>query len=98
MFKQLAAIFWLLPVVAFAQGTIGGDWLITQDVYGNPLHQRLTLKVDGTTISGTLGRRAIEGTVTGTAVRFVVKGQDASEEFLGTLSGDAMSGTMTRTN
>jgi amidase len=94
---HLALIVWLTPTVALAQTTVAGDWLLTQDVYGNPLHQRLTLKVDGTAVSGTLGRRPIVGTVTGSAIRLTVKNQDSADEFNGTLSADSMTGTLIHT-
>jgi amidase len=97
MFKCLAFIVCLTSAVALAQTTVAGDWLLTQDVYGNPLHQRLTLKVDGTAVSGTLGRRPIAGTVTGSAIRLTVKNQDSADEFNGTLSADSMTGTLIHT-
>ena len=70
MFKHVALIVCLAPALLLAQNTVAGDWLFTEDVYGNPLHQRLTLKVDGAALSGTLGRRPIDGTVSGNAIRF----------------------------
>jgi hypothetical protein len=87
----------LVPAVALAQNAVDGDWLLTQDVYGNPLHQRLTLKTDGTTLAGTLGRRSIEGTLSGNAIRFAIKNEDATDEFTGTLSADEMTGTLVHT-
>ena len=97
MFKYVTFILCLTSTALLAQTTIAGDWLLTQDVYGNPLHQRLTLKVDGTAVSGTLGRRPITGTVSGNAVRLTMKGQDSADEFNGTLSADGMTGTLVHT-
>jgi acetamidase/formamidase len=94
MFMHVVLIAWalLLP-----QGTVAGDWLFTQDLYGNPLHRRLTLSADGTTMSGTLGRQKIDVSVNGDTIRFVMKSEDATDEFTGTISGDGMAGTALRT-
>jgi amidase len=95
--KQVALLVCLIPATSFAQSTIDGTWLLTQDVYGNPLHQRLTLKVDGTTLTGTAGGRMIEGSVTGNAIRFSSKSDDSSDEFTGTVAGGEISGTLVHT-
>ena len=97
MFRYLALIVCLSSTVALAQTTVAGDWLLTQDVYGSPFHQKLTLKVDGTAVSGTLGRRPIGGTVSGNTIRLTLKGQDSSDEFNGTLSANSMTGTLVHT-
>jgi amidase len=97
MFKHVALIVCLAPTFLLAQDTVAGDWLLTQDLYGNPLHQRLTLKVDGASLSGTLGRRPIDGTVSGTAIRFAIKNGDATDEFTATMSADGMAGSLVRT-
>jgi acetamidase/formamidase len=97
MFKHVALILCLAPTLLLAQDTVAGDWLLTEDVYGNPLHQRLTLKVDGASLSGTLGRRPIDGTVSGTAIRFATKNADATDEFTATISADGMAGSLVHT-
>jgi len=96
MFKHLVLCVCLIPTLAAAQTTIAGDWLLTQEIYGNSLHQRLTLKVDGTVLSGTIGRQSIEGVVTGNTIRFVLRNGDATDEFTGTLSAGGMAGTLIR--
>ena len=98
MLKSVAFVVCLAPAILSAQTGAAGDWLLTQDVYGIPLHQKLTVKVDGTTLSGTLGRRTIAGTVSGSSIRFAIKNEDESNEFEGTLSDDRMSGTLVRTS
>jgi len=95
--KHLALLVLLAPAVALAQSAVDGDWLLTQDVYGNPLHQRLTLKADGTSLAGTLGRRSIEGTLSGNSIRFTIRNEDATDEFTGTLSAGEMTGTLVHT-
>ena len=97
VFKHLALIVCLTSTVVVAQTSVAGDWLLTEDIYGNPLHQRLTLKVDGTVLSGTLGRRPVDGTVSGNAIRFTLRNEDAIDEFDGTMSADGMAGTLVRT-
>lgn len=81
-----------------ASPALTGDWLLAQDVYGNTLYRRLTLKIDGTAVSGTIGRQAIEGTVRGAAIHFVARNQDASDEFDGTVSNGELSGTLVHTS
>ena len=80
MFKRFALLVWLIPATLLAQTAVDGDWFDTEDVYGNPLYQRLTLKLDGTKLSGTLGRRPIEGTLIGGTIRFSTKTEEATDE------------------
>jgi len=94
MLKHAALIVCLTPVVLLAQGTIAGDWVLTQDVYGNPLHRKLTLTLDGESLSGTIGRQKIDGSVKGSTIRFTLKSGDAIDEFTGTISADGMAGTI----
>jgi amidase len=95
--KHAALIVLLAAAVPFAQTTVAGDWLLTEDVYGNAFSQRLTLKLDGAALTGTVGRRALEGDVTGNAIRFTIKNQDATDEYTGTIAGDSISGTRAHT-
>jgi amidase len=97
VFKRLALLVCLTPVFVLAQTAVDGDWLLTQDIYGNPLHQRLTLKVDGTALSGALGRRPIEGRINGNSIRFTIKTGDATDEFTGTMAAGDMTGTAVHT-
>jgi hypothetical protein len=62
--KLVTFILCLTPALLLAQNPVAGDWVLAEDIYGNPLYQRLTLKVEGPTLSGTLGRRSIDGTST----------------------------------
>src|SRR5690349_479098 len=84
------------PAILLAQGSLAGDWQLTRDVYGNPQHLRLTLNVDGSTLSGTLGQRAIEGSVADGSIRFTIKSPESTETYAATLAGDTMSGTLVR--
>ena len=96
MFKYLALILCLTPRLALAQSTVSGDWLLTEEIDGNPLHQKLTLKVEGTALSGTLARRPVDGTANGAAIRFTLRNDNVVDEFSGTLSADGMAGTLVR--
>jgi hypothetical protein len=67
--------------------------------------QALSIVQKGGTISGTLkapqgGPVAIHGTVSGTTIAFTVKRQtpdgDVTQQFAGTVNGDAISGTVTQ--
>jgi len=98
MYKTVALMLCLAPVLLLAQIPVAGDWVLTQDLYGSPLQQRLTVKVDGSTLSGTLGRQSIAGTVSGTAIRFTIKNDTRTDEFTGTISADHIAGTLVRTD
>ena len=52
----LAILGATIPAVRVLAQTapLDGDWQLAQEVYGNTLYQRLTIKVDGTAISGHL--------------------------------------------
>src|SRR5262245_60801903 len=88
---------WLAPAAAFGQSSIAGDWVLTQDIFGNQLHQRMTLRAEGPTVSGTVGRRQVDGSLAGSAIRLTVKGGGGTDELTGTLAGDSMSGTLVHT-
>jgi len=97
MLKHVIAVVCLASTAALAQGTIAGDWLLTQDMYGNPLHRRLSLTVDGNNVSGTLDRQAIAGTISGTTIQFAIKTATVTVDFTGAISGDGLSGSVVRT-
>src|SRR4030095_2675112 len=75
------------PAVLLAQSSPAGEWQLTRDVYGNPQHLRLTLKVDGSKLSGTLGPRAIDGSVADGSIRFTIKSAESTETYTATLAG-----------
>jgi len=95
--RLLATSFLVVSVAAFAQPALDGDWLLAQDVYGNTQYRRLVLKVEGTKVSGTIGRQAIEGKLRGPAVHFAAHTSDADDEFDGTFSNNELSGTLVHT-
>jgi acetamidase/formamidase len=88
----------LTAAVMLAQApTVAGDWLLTEDVFGTAFHQRLTLKLDGAALTGTVGSGALEGAVTGNTIRFTIKYEDAVDEYTATTAGDSISGTRVHT-
>jgi len=101
---SVARTFWLVLLallmscaVSAQTAGLGGEWVLAQDVYGNTLYRRLTLKVDGRTISGAINRQTIEGTADGNAVHFVARGDRSTDEFDGVLENGALSGTLVHT-
>jgi amidase len=94
MLKHAALIVCLAPVFAAAQGIVSGDWILTEDVFGNAFHRKLTLKVDGAAVSGTLGRQPLEGTLQGGGIQFTIKTPDSIDTFSGTFSADGIAGTV----
>ncbi len=97
MLKCVALIACLTSSVLLAQMTVAGNWLLTEDVYGNAFQQKLTLKLDGTALTATIGRRTLDGAVTGNAIRFAIKSDDGIDEYTGTIAGDGISGTRVHT-
>src|SRR4029450_11151329 len=79
-----------------AQSAPAGEWHLARELYGNPQHLRLTVKVDGSTVSGTLGQRPINGTLADGSIRFTIKGAESTETYAATLAGDTMSGSLVR--
>jgi len=94
----LAVAAFALATSVSAQPALDGAWILSQDVYGNPLYQRLTLKVDGTSVTGTVGRQSITGTVRGAALHFVARNDNTTSEFDGTIEGDRLSGSVVITS
>lgn len=94
MFCHFFCLLFLLTSTAFAQQNLAGDWLITNDIYGNPLGRKLVLKTDGGKLTGTLAGEKLEGTLTGDTLKFTTKNDKGTTgEFTGTIKNDAISGT-----
>jgi len=97
MLTRLLLIFALVPAPVFAQSTIAGDWIFSQDMYGNLRHRKLTLTAAGDTVSGTLGGQKIEGAISGGSLRFTSRTDEVTDEFTGTVAGDTITGITVRT-
>jgi amidase len=90
----LSVLLLVVPSGLLAQDAVDGTWLLTTDVFGNPLHERLTLARKGESLTGKAGSDKVEGTLKGTAVQFVSTQEDGGRnEYTGTLSAHGMSGT-----
>jgi amidase len=83
---------------ARAQATsVTGDWQFAQDIYGHTLYRRLTIAIDGTAVSGTIGRETIAGTVNGGRIHFTTRSGESSDEFDATLADDNLTGSLVHT-
>src|SRR6201999_2821144 len=91
----------LVPQLLLAQtkalppaGTFAGTWLVTTDLYGLTVAQRLELSQAGGTLTGELDGDKLSGTISGRSVHFVAKGEkgEDSAEYTGTLAGDTITG------
>ena len=68
-------------------------WVVSTDLWGNPLYQSLILTRDGERLGGTLDGDPITGTQTGSTVRFTTTDADQRVSvFEGTIVGEMMSG------
>jgi amidase len=85
---SLVLVLWATS--AGAQPSIAGDWAATLlDPFG-PTVTRLSLSVNGQTVSGSLAGRPIEGTLTGGTLTFTVRNATAT----GTLDGTGLKGDL----
>ena len=90
----LSVLLLLAPSGLLAQEKLDGTWLLTTDVFGNPLHQRLTLTRKGESLTGKVDSDKVEGTLKGTAVQLVSTEEGGGRtEYAGTLSDGRLSGT-----
>jgi hypothetical protein len=85
--------------------SIQGAWQVSMDGQGAAVMQTLALQQKGGVISGTLkapqgSAVPVSGTVSGQNVSFSVKRHttdgDVTQEFVGTVSGDSIKGTVTQ--
>ncbi len=80
-------------VIAQDSEAINGEWLITRDVYGNPLYQRMTLTVQDGKVSGFFDGDKLEGTLQGSALHFIARDEDNdTSEFTGVFNGTNIAG------
>jgi hypothetical protein len=104
----LAVICWAVLSVAHVtpaqDAQVAGSWALSAPGRdGSVMTQTLTLQQDGTKLTGTLkgqrGDAPVTGTVSGSNVSFSVTRStpngDMKIDYTGTVSGDAMKGTLT---
>jgi amidase len=88
-----------LPVQRDQSETVSGEWLITRIAYGNPLYQKMTLKLENGKVTGNLAGDKLEGTLTGSTLHFIARDEDNNlSEFTGTLSDGKIRGTIVETD
>ena len=84
---SLVIVLWTTP--AGAQPSVAGDWAATLLEPFGPTVTRLSLSVNGQTVSGSLSGRPVEGTLTGGTLTFKVRNATATATLDGTgLKGD----------
>jgi amidase len=80
--------------LSYSQVALAKEWLLTTDLYGNPLHQRLTLIAKGQSVTGALNGDSLSGTLSASHLHFVATDQRLNttevnaEVVRGMISGD----------
>ena len=86
-------------VIAQNPEGVSGEWLITRDVYGNPLYQRMTLTFQNGKVTGVFAGDKLEGTLTGNVLHFVARDKDNNtSEFTGVFNGTNITGKVVGTD
>lgn len=92
MLKRLTMALALTAIPASAQAP--ESWLITVDMWGNPMYQLLTVKQDKARLEGDLDGDAVKGRRQGTVVEFTATDSNqAIYGYIGSLEQDTMRGT-----
>ncbi len=93
LFAAGAALGAAVPVAAPVD--VSGEWELATMVFGQPLAERLTLKVENGKITGTNSGRDVTGSVQGDVVRFEYKDRDGTlNAYEGRLRDGKLSGTL----
>jgi amidase len=94
MFRRLALIGLLFPLSAHASEPPVESWLLKTDMWGNTAYQTLTLRQDGSVVSGTFDGDKLAGTRQGNLLDFTVTDADhATYHLKATVDGTGMVGT-----
>lgn len=96
MFKSMACclFLWCLPAMASTGTRLHESWLVTTDLWGNPVYQALELDREGEHLSGTFDSDPLVGELSRDAIRFTVTdARQASCVLSGTVNGNGMTGT-----
>lgn len=84
--------------LAWPQAAVPKEWILMTDVYGNPLHQRLTLVSESGALKGVLDGNSLTGELLGQHIHFIVVDQRKNTtEVDAELHHDDMSGEMSVT-
>jgi amidase len=90
------------PGMSAAQGTnpaapsgLTGKWNVNADFWGTPLYFRMELKEEGGKLTGEFSGDKLEGTVSGSTVHFLAKGEGGStEECIASIKDGLLAGTI----
>lgn len=91
---KIAALASVMAMSCMA-ADLSGNWIAQIATQGEPQYTRVSLKVDGNTLSGMWGESKIDGTLTG--ARLDIKLSDAEGNLAGTLTGMLAGDTFTGT-
>jgi amidase len=81
-----------------SQTLVPREWLLTTDIYGNPLHQRATIFAKGEDVSGTLDGATLTGKLSGNHLYFVATDKrNTTTEVDAQLEADKVTGEMSIT-
>ena len=83
------------PRLCHAEHAPPREWLLITDIYGNSLHRRLTVIIQGDAVAGTLDGDALKGTIAGNLLHFVATdNRGNTTEVEARLAGDKVTGQM----
>jgi amidase len=107
-FRSRVAVFFSLFVGSFlpaqnsgdrAENDLSGDWVLTTNVHGEKLSERLSLKLEKGKLSGTLFRDegvTLKGTLNGQELYFNFKESGGDQDdYKGRITGDTLAGEYT---
>ena len=85
--------------LSYSQPALPKEWLLTTDLYGNPLHQRLTILSERGNLTGALDGDRLIGKQSGSHVHFIATDKrNNTTEVDADLRQNAMSGEMSMTS
>lgn len=94
MLKSLLILVALLPATLSAAAPVTESWLMTTDLWGNPIYQSLELEISGERIAGTFDGDPLHGATTAGEIRFSVTDSSGRRfDFAGRRNGDRIVGT-----
>src|SRR5499427_671086 len=94
--KRLIAVLGVVLLASVARAAdVSGDWEFATKLFDDTTYARVTLKVDGDKLSGTLNELKLEGTIKGDDLTFTATRPNGQRfgEFKGRLSADELKGT-----
>ncbi|NOT88499.1 MAG: acetamidase [Lysobacter sp.] len=91
--KLLLLLMCLLPSCLYANERARESWVVSTDLWGNPMYSELELSRDGSRLTGMLDGDRLEGDISGDTIRFTVTDSDnATYSYLGKRAGNAIEG------